>query len=72
MEFTALLWGDDDEGSDVGFLEDLHAYWSGLRSQRYMAPREHGSAGHHSACATHICVQQPHLLIFGYRIPSLF
>ena len=57
MEFTALrilLWGDDDDDSDVEFLEDLYACWSKLRSQRYMAPREHGSAGHHSACATHV------------------
>ena len=57
MELTALrilLWGDDDDDSDVGFLEDLYACWSKLRSQRYMTPREHGSAGRHSACATHV------------------
>ena len=57
MEFTALrilLWGDDDDDTDVEFLEDLYACWSKLRSQRYMAPREHGSAGRHSACATHV------------------
>ena len=61
MEFTALrilqvLWGDDDDDSDVEFLEDLYACWSKLRSQRYMAPREHGSAGRHSACATHVLI----------------
>ena len=54
MEFTALRilpWGDDDDDSDV---EDLYACWSKLRSQRYMTPREHGSAGRYSACATHV------------------
>ena len=57
MEFTALrilLWDYDDEDSDldVEFLEDLYACWSGLKSQRYMAPREHGSAGRHTG--THV------------------
>ena len=73
MEFTALrilLWGDDDDDSDVEFLEDLYACWSKLRSQRYMAPHEHGSAERHSACATR--AQQPHLPIFRYRIPGMF
>ena len=57
MEFTALrilLWDDDDEDLDldVEFLEDLYACWSGLKSQRYMAPREHGSARRHTG--THV------------------
>ena len=57
MEFTALqilLWDDDDEDLDlnVEFLEDLYACWSGLKSQRYMAPREHASAGRHTG--THV------------------
>ena len=50
MEFTALqilLW-DDEDCNDVEFLEDLYACWSGLQSQRYMVPREQGSAGHDS------------------------
>ena len=71
MEFTALqilLWDDDDEDDedldlDVEFLEDLYACWSGLKSQRYMASREYGSAGRH---------QQPHLPIFGNRVPGVF
>ena len=56
MEFTALriLWDDDDEDLDLDleFLEDLYGCWSGLKSQRYMAPREHGSAGRHTG--THV------------------
>ena len=45
IEFTALqilLWDDDDLDLDldVVFLEDLYACWSGLKSQRYMAPRD--------------------------------
>ena len=53
MEFATLrilLWDDDDEDLDshVEFLEDRYACWSGLKSQRYMAPREHGSSGRHT------------------------
>ena len=51
MEFTTLqilLWDDDDCDDDVEFLVDLYACWIGLKSQRYMVPLEHGSAGRHS------------------------
>ena len=34
------------------FLEDLYAYWSGLKSRRYMVPREQSSAGRRSG--THV------------------
>ena len=57
MEFTALrilLWDGDDEDLDldVEFLEDLYGCWSGLKSQRYLAPCEHVSAGCHTG--THV------------------
>ena len=55
MEFTALriLWDDDEDlDLDVEFLENLYAGWSWLKSQRYMAPRERGSAGRHTG--THV------------------
>ena len=56
MEFTTLrilLWDDDEDlDSDVEFLENLYACWSGLKSQRYMAPHENGSAGRYSG--THV------------------
>ena len=72
MEITALriLWDDDDEDLDldVEFLEDLYACWSGLKSQRYMAPREHGSSGRHTGI--HV-LKPPHLLIFGNRVPGM-
>ena len=69
MGFTTLqirLW-DDEDCSDVEFLEDLYVCWSGLKSRRYMVPRERGSAGHHSG----ICAQQPHLPIFRYSVPGM-
>ena len=54
MEFAALrilLWDDDDEDldPDVESLEDVYACRRGIKSQRYMVPHEHGSAGRHTS-----------------------
>ena len=70
MDFTALQilpWDDDDCDEDVEFLEDLYACWSGLKSQRYMVPLEHGSAGH---SGTHVLNNLS--TDFRYRLPSMF